>query len=517
MEFLHDWFSHPDYWFHQSDETDNYLTQNYQHLLDEPWDTCVSDVYYHLLHLIINDQLVRHVYRKELTQHIITYHLQKAIQIHFYIRTHYYVWNILKPMEWCFWGLPVRHSQNQRWILTIINLTWKKLKITYGEGDDVLFLKRFLTASYQRIPMNQKDMIEYFHPSVSCFENLYPFIPILEYLSLNVNTKYVSVLKHYFDKYLQTHHIDTCIISLSGGVDSMVMSYILSKHCHVKVYALHIHYNNRGDEEAKFIQEWCQYLNIPLYMRTFHEIQRQPCMKYNMRSIYETYTKNVRYECYREVGRQIQCKGFPYVFMGHNQDDCFENILTNISDCHKYDNLNGMEQLQQIYDICFCRPMLEIPKKIIYHEAHHIGIPYLKDSTPSWSQRGQIRDSVRPTLEKWDDRMIQSVFKLSEVLKEAESFKQTILTDWIRETKIDDTGIHLSLSLNNNNLCSQSMWKEYLCYHHLNVKTKSLKNYISKLNEFSKKLKAFRCTFDKHNFIQVQYANNYCNIMIYCK
>ena len=516
MDFLQDWFSHPDYWFQQSDETDNYLTENYQHLLDEPWDTCVSDVYYHLLHLIINDQLVRHVYRKAEAQHIITYHLQKALQIHFHINKYYSIWYSLKPIEWCFWGLPVRHSQNQRWILTLIKLTWKKLKMISYDSNDALLLKRFLTASYQRMPMDQKEMIEYFQPTgAGIFENLYPFISILDYFPIMVKTDIISSLKPCFDNFLQTHRIDTCIISLSGGVDSMVMSYVLSKYCHVKVYALHIHYNNRGDEEAKFVQEWCNYLNIPLYMRTLHEIQRQPCMKYNMRSIYESYTRYVRYECYREVGRLIECEGFPYVFMGHNQDDCFENILTNICHQYKYDNLNGMEKLQEMEGISFCRPMLKIPKKDIYYEAHQIGIPYLKDSTPEWSQRGQIRDNVRPALEEWDNRMVQSMFKLSAILKEAESFKQTILADWIRETKVDDKGIHLSLPLNHNNLCSQSLWKDYLSHHGLNIKMKSLEYYMNKMNECSKKHKTFKCALNKDTLILVEFVDNDCKIMIY--
>ena len=57
---------------------------------------------------------------------------------------------------------------------------------------------------------------------------------------------------------------------------------------------------------------------------------------------------------------------------------------------------------------------MEIKKEDIYDYAHKIGIPYLTDSTPKWSQRGKIRDIVRPCLEQWNNSMIDSMFNLSD-------------------------------------------------------------------------------------------------------
>ena len=45
-------------------------------------------------------------------------------------------------------------------------------------------------------------------------------------------------------------------------------------------------------------------------------------------------------------------------------------------------------------------------------------IPYLNNSTPEWSQRGKIRSSVVPVLEKWDKRIIGGLFDLSDVLRD---------------------------------------------------------------------------------------------------
>ena len=45
-------------------------------------------------------------------------------------------------------------------------------------------------------------------------------------------------------------------------------------------------------------------------------------------------------------------------------------------------------------------------------------LPYLKNSTPNWSQRGKIRAEVVPVLMKWDHRIIDGLFNLSEVLRD---------------------------------------------------------------------------------------------------
>ena len=37
------------------------------------------------------------------------------------------------------------------------------------------------------------------------------------------------------------------------------------------------------------------------------------------------------------------------------------------------------------------RPMLPFGKDVVYDFAHTFGVPYFKDTTPSWSTRGKLR------------------------------------------------------------------------------------------------------------------------------
>ena len=53
------------------------------------------------------------------------------------------------------------------------------------------------------------------------------------------------------------------LVSLSGGVDSMVLITILH-WLDFDIVAAHINYNNRNEtiDEQQFLEEWCKYNNI---------------------------------------------------------------------------------------------------------------------------------------------------------------------------------------------------------------------------------------------------------------
>jgi tRNA(Ile)-lysidine synthase TilS/MesJ len=49
-------------------------------------------------------------------------------------------------------------------------------------------------------------------------------------------------------------------------------------------------------------------------------------------------------------------------------------------------------------NVLIWRPFLPHPKTLIYDFAHKYGVPYFKDTTPSWSTRGQLRNTLIPAL-----------------------------------------------------------------------------------------------------------------------
>ena len=104
------------------------------------------------------------------------------------------------------------------------------------------------------------------------------------------------------------------------------------------------------------------------------------------------------------------------VILGHNKDDCLENIFTNIANKTKYDDLRGMTHISN-NQVEFWRPLLDFSKDEIVEYAKKHDIPHLPNSTPTWSQRGQIRSKVIPCLNEWNPEFIKGLFEITKQTK----------------------------------------------------------------------------------------------------
>jgi tRNA(Ile)-lysidine synthase TilS/MesJ len=61
-------------------------------------------------------------------------------------------------------------------------------------------------------------------------------------------------------------------------------------------------------------------------------------------------------------------------------------------------DLSGMTETSVANNVHVWRPLLSHVKDQIYDFAHSYGVPYFKDSTPSWSTRGKLRNQLIPLL-----------------------------------------------------------------------------------------------------------------------
>ena len=299
---------------------------------------------------------------------------------------------------------------------------WEKLQET--NGNDLI--RKFIKATYERCPLEDQsqfirtfDDIEPYNKSRN-FEELLAHAPDMYVLTeKGTENTIISTVKTYIESIIRKCEDDqvSFIVSLSGGVDSMVCLHCL-KHLQpmygYHLDAVHINYSNRisSDAEEKFVASWAKLLDVRLFSRRIHEIRRTPCMNHDLRNTYESYTRNVRYCTYKTVNKAA------YVVLGHNKDDCLENIFQNISHHSKYDDLRGMANLSVQDGITFFRPLLEITKDDIIDFAKSHGIPFLPNSTPAWSQRGQIRNKIVPVLNDWNRDMIPGLHDLATMVSD---------------------------------------------------------------------------------------------------
>jgi tRNA(Ile)-lysidine synthetase-like protein len=195
------------------------------------------------------------------------------------------------------------------------------------------------------------------------------------------------------------------IVSLSGGVDSMVIASVLShlKRCcgyNLELVAVHIDYANRPESgtEAAYVQRYCEQLDIAYRCRCIDEVTRGV----TARDAYEKIAREIRYSVYREAVQECR-RGTAIevgVMLGHHRGDLRENVLSNAhKGCGPLD-LSGMTAVSQNDGITLYRPLLLLEKTNIYDYAHTFGVPYFKDTTPHWSTRGKLRNQLLPLLEE---------------------------------------------------------------------------------------------------------------------
>lgn len=179
------------------------------------------------------------------------------------------------------------------------------------------------------------------------------------------------------------------LVSLSGGVDSMVMTALLAGGAGAA--AVHIVYGNREEssQEYAFLAEYCRRLGVRLYV--FHiPWLRRACVD---RAFYETMTRDLRFMAYRAVWELHAgaAAGAPRVALGHIRDDVVENVWTNLAKGQHLSNLKKMAPVEEQHGVLVCRPFLTVTKDVIYRVAAVMHIPYLKNTTPAWSNRGKFR------------------------------------------------------------------------------------------------------------------------------
>ena len=233
--------------------------------------------------------------------------------------------------------------------------------------------------------------------------NFYKYKKILEYVpELDTKIKDLTFINHCKNITLLTETINTIcnnlntkniIISLSGGVDSMVLTTILHK-LNFNIVAIHINYNNRieSKDEENFLREWCEFNNIKLYVKSINSIKRENIKRSN----YEALTKNIRFSFYHEIMKKEKIN---YILLAHHKDDIIENIVANICRGRNYLDLAVIREKSCINNINIIRPMISFYKSDIYLFAHFYNIPYFKDTTPDWSVRGKYRNTISPALE----------------------------------------------------------------------------------------------------------------------
>lgn len=506
-ELYTEWFNNNDLWFSKKEEYDKYVSDKYfSHIKKQKIDFTIygSPIKTQIGAILLYDQISRHHNRIEPVN--LTHYTKLASSI-----TRNILGNLVKydneisAIERCFILLPYRHLNNFNKVLIVIFHIFNKYKESKDIKDKNIYKKylyntfnksyAFITSQQLIKQINNEANNHSFNRSFSKENTFIGFNSILDYIPQNpIKLEYSNSIKDIIIVPKNTN----IIVSLSGGVDSnvclyLIYQYLLKNPEHKNnICAVHINYNNRDttDDELKFIKKYCKILDIKLYYRTIYELKREEYKNCGLRDLYEDITKKIRFDMYR----QCMLKQFDYnkdvlVILGHNRDDCFENIITNISNKSNYPNLSCMTKLTDIDGVKIWRPLLDISKQQIIKIAKDMMIPYLEDSTPKWSVRGKIRDIIKPSLKLINEDIDSSFFDLQEYIKNMEMIINDVVLHNIEKKliKYDNT---IEYEVDNDELITElCIWNKIFRdkIKIYNISHKSLIEYVECLKRFKEK------------------------------
>jgi len=220
-------------------------------------------------------------------------------------------------------------------------------------------------------------------------------------------------------KNLLTEHVSKTkiVISLSGGVDSMVLLHILKHFSSTEIVTVHINYNNRDESvaEADFLDAYCKHLKVKMIRHDITHIKR---FQHGMnRSEYEQETKTIRYDLYKKVNDVEEVDG---IYLAHHDGDVVENIFNNVMKNNHVSDLAVLKKENIINGVRILRPFIGIKKDVIMHYANKYQVPYFKDTTPDWSCRGMMRNDIFPNCKKcygvgFDDNLLKFAEEVKEI------------------------------------------------------------------------------------------------------
>jgi tRNA(Ile)-lysidine synthase len=206
------------------------------------------------------------------------------------------------------------------------------------------------------------------------------------------------------------------LLLVSGGVDSMVLSYLFLKYFPQQFGILHINYQLRGsesDSQQKLVKDFSQKNGINYYIFQV-DIPSEKNVQLEAR--------NIRLKKAQDICEKHQ---YNYIVTAHHKDDVVETFLFRLFRGTGIDGLAGM----QILEKNFFKPLLNINKNSIYDYAQKNNIFYLEDSSNFQNKytRNQLRNIIIPEIEKYFPHFKEKLILLKEDLKQIATFKNEFL------------------------------------------------------------------------------------------
>jgi len=213
---------------------------------------------------------------------------------------------------------------------------------------------------------------------------------------------------------VKEHKSLSLICGVSGGVDSMVLLYLLHRF-DVNCTVAHCNYQLRGvesDKDMQLVKKISALWGFQCITARFDPTEAEE-------SNTQIWTRDLRYTMFRDLKRELNSD---FIVTAHHREDQIETIVQKILRGAGPGAWSGMN----LIDRDLFRPLLEISKEEIIAFAKSQHVPFRDDQTNKTSKyaRNFIRNDLSPELDKlipgWKQNILQIPVKANQF---------TIMTD----------------------------------------------------------------------------------------
>jgi tRNA(Ile)-lysidine synthase len=234
------------------------------------------------------------------------------------------------------------------------------------------------------------------------------------------------------------------LIAISGGIDSVVLTHILST-LNFDISLAHCNFHLRekeSDLDEVFVKELAQNLTIGCFTTSF---ETEKIAKEKKEST-QIAARNLRYGWFQEI---IKEHHFDYVLTAHHADDDLETFLINLTRGSGLDGFTGIPEINEN----IVRPLLKFSREEVLFFAKENNILWREDQSNASTKyiRNKIRHGVLPVLKEINPSLLETFSKTLENLQESKQLVEdrieAISKEVIerQETTIDESSFKINI------------------------------------------------------------------------
>ena len=171
-------------------------------------------------------------------------------------------------------------------------------------------------------------------------------------------------------KYFLDYKISNVLLSISSGIDSIVLLHILIKvkeiNNKLNISLFHTNYNfhNKSNEAESLCRQLSSIFNLKLHLL-------------NIKLNSKNFEHNARKIRYKEIFRLANEYNYERVLTAHNYNDQLETLIMKDNDNANWISRIGIRKKNQF----LYRPILDVNKKQIFNYAKKNSLIWIEDST----------------------------------------------------------------------------------------------------------------------------------------